>query len=153
MLKLVAEKQAPNFTDTGKFTNKKWVDSELAERFWRRLCDFPIGDEMLRVNNLVMAGIYVEGDSFGLHTDTGLFYDAVAREKSRWTLLVYLNDDFEGGETVFYNGETGVEERRVRPVAGRALIFDIDLWHSGMPVVAGQKCWIGCEVIGGFKQE
>ena len=148
---LIEGKDAVNFTDTGKFTNKKWVDAELATRMWSRLREFTDRDDMLRPNNLVMAGIYVAGDSFGLHTDTGLFYDRERREKSRWTLLVYLNEDFSGGETVFYDVEAGVEACRVQPVAGRALIFDIDLWHCGSPILSGKKSWIGCEIIGAFK--
>lgn len=143
---LVERKQAPNFTDSGRFTNKKWTDAALAASFYERLGGRVPG--ALRANTLIMGATFQPGDSFSIHTDTGLYYDRTRGEKSRWTVLIYLNDDFEGGETVFYDEATWAIKRRVRPEAGKALVFDIDLWHSGSPVVAGVKRWIGCELIG-----
>jgi len=142
---------ATNFTDSGKFTNKKWTDQELANRFYKRLQSFDSHSNYLRPNNLIMAGLYKSGDSFGIHTDTGLFYDRNLKEKSKWTLLIYLNDTFEGGETVFYHSDNWEEAYRIRPKLGMGLLFDIDLWHSGMPVYNGEKYWIGCEIIGKYK--
>lgn len=130
-----------NFTDVGTFENRKWVDQELADRFVSRL------GSPCRANKLIMSGKYRPGDSFCLHTDTGLYYNSDTGEKTRWTLLVYLNDDFEGGETVFYD-ESFRETRRVIPKKGKALVFDIDLWHKGNEVRSGVKYWIGCEIIG-----
>lgn len=58
--------------------------------------------------------------------------------------LFYLNDDFEGGETIFY------PECVIRPKKGSVLIFP-PYWmfpHEGTPVIAGEKyimstycCW------------
>eukprot|EP00026_Physarum_polycephalum_P012132 Phypoly_transcript_12407.p1 GENE.Phypoly_transcript_12407~~Phypoly_transcript_12407.p1 ORF type:complete len:169 (+),score=37.28 Phypoly_transcript_12407:477-983(+) len=55
-------------------------------------------------------------------------------EQTHFTFIMYLNDDFEGGETVIFpEGKTGLhgkppmEEVRVRPVRGMALVFR----HSG----------------------
>lgn len=148
--RIVQEKEAPNFTDSGVFTNKKWQDAALATSFYKRLidrADFCISGVM-RANTVVMGAVFNPGDSFSIHTDTGLFYDRERGEKSRWTMLIYLNDDFEGGDTVFYDTDTWDVTHRVRPEAGKALVFDIDLWHSGSPIHAGKKCWIGCELIG-----
>jgi len=41
---------------------------------------------------------------------------------SQLSLLLYLNDDFEGGETTFFDGQ-GAETCPVEPVAGDALCF------------------------------
>jgi hypothetical protein len=70
-------------------------------------------------------------------------------------VLLYLNDDFEGGETILYPGihatetpEEGSPQVAVRPVAGRALCFgqsfkfgrasvghaDDAVLHEGAPV-------------------
>lgn len=143
---LVTWTQAAHFTDSGRFTNKKWTDAALANEFFERLDGRVTG--ALRANTLIMGAVFQPGDAFGIHTDTGLFYDRALSEKSRWTVLIYLNDDFEGGDTVFYDGDTWAETRRVKPEAGKALVFDIDLWHSGSPVTTGVKRWIGCELIG-----
>jgi len=106
---------------------------------------------MDRPNTVIMSGKYQVGDSFSLHTDTGLYYNRDTREKTRWTLLIYLNDDFDGGETVFYNDNWRRDEVTiVRPKKGNAILFDIDLWHKGTPVTRGVKYWIGCEIIDKF---
>ena len=141
-----------NFTDSGKFDNKKWINTELAEKFYRKLETYPIyeGERILRPNNLIMSGKYNVGDSFSLHTDTGLFYDRKAQEKSLWTLLIYLNDNFKGGETVFYDDFWKID-KIVKPIMGTAILFDIDLWHCGNELLKGTKYWIGCEIIGKFK--
>lgn len=140
-----------NFTDSGKFDNKKWVDKQLAEQFYGKLKRYSInqGERILRPNNLIMSGKYNVGDLFSLHTDTGLFYDLDAKEKSLWTLLIYLNDNFKGGETVFYDNYWKVD-KIIKPKTGMAILFDIDLWHCGNQVVEGNKYWIGCEIIGKF---
>jgi prolyl 4-hydroxylase len=61
------------------------------------------------------------------------------------TLLVYLNDDFEGGETVFPN-----INKTVKPEKGKAVFFYTtdengniltESLHSGNPVIKGEK-WI-----------
>ena len=142
------------FTNTGNFDNKKWHDPLLASQFHQRLKEVlgitdVLSPSLLRANSLVMTGRYKPGDSFNLHTDTGLYYNRETRTKSRWTLLIYLNDDFEGGTTEFFD-DAWKPTRTVLPKAGTALLFDIDLWHRGVEVTKGEKCWIGCEIIGAF---
>jgi hypothetical protein len=138
------------FTDNGNFTNNKWRDIEEAELFYKRLETFNLCDNILRPNNIIMSGKYKVCDSFFIHTDTGLYYDKVKKEKTRWTLLIYLNDNFEGGETVFYN-DKWIVNKIVQPKEGMAILFDIDLWHKANPLLKGEKYWIGCEIIGHFK--
>lgn len=150
MIKISTEKVTHNFTDSGVFTNKKWVDYELSNYFFDKLKATTNRADFLRANNLIMSGAYKPGDSFGIHTDTGLYYDEDTNEKSRWTLLIYLNDDFVGGETIFYHTHDWSEYCRIKPEKGKALIFDIDLWHSGEKIKEGMKYWIGCEIIGKF---
>jgi prolyl 4-hydroxylase len=71
--------------------------------------------------------------------------DALAGEPNQriLTMLVYLNDDYQGGETLFL--KTGV---RFRGKKGDALLFrnaaadgraDERTQHAGLPVVAGEK--------------
>ena len=47
---------------------------------------------------------YLEETEFGLHTDTGIYYNKEENLQGKYTLLVYLNDNYEGGETIFYPG-------------------------------------------------
>ena len=146
---MIQEKQADNFTESGDFTNKKWVDHELASKFRDRTREFtgdnkPLG---LAANNLIMAGIYHPGNSFAIHTDTGLYFNKANNTKTQYTMLIYLNDEFEGGDTIFYDTDTWTITQVIKPETGKALIFDIDLWHSGSAVQTGCKMWIGCELI------
>ena len=75
-------------------------------------------------------------------------------EQTHFTFIMYLNDDFEGGETIIFpEGNTGVhgkerrEEVRVRPARGMALVFrhsgpDHPL-HSGAPhTTLGKKKYV-----------
>ena len=72
-------------------------------------------------------------------------FDAIANDDNQrvMTFLVYLNDDYEGGETEFLS--TGL---KVRGRKGDGLLFrnadisgapDPSSQHAGLPVTAGEK--------------
>ena len=75
---------------------------------------------------------YGPGQRFAPHYDGAFVRDD--REQSLVSYLVYLNDDFVGGETNFL--ELG---RTVVPRAGSALLFQHRLLHEGAEVRAGCK--------------
>lgn len=86
------------------------------------------------------------GQSFGIHTDTGCVYDENNKQYSKFTVITYLNHDFDGGSLRFYTDEfkhTSTIDARTN----RTLVFDIDLFHGGEPVVGGTKQWIGTEIV------
>lgn len=84
--------------------------------------------------------------SFMIHTDTGCEYDEATNEYSKFTVLTYLNDDFDGGNTIFYD-DNFHETFRVIPSQGMTLLFDINLFHAGEKVLYGFKNWIGTELV------
>jgi GABA(A) receptor-associated protein len=57
------------------------------------------------------------------------------------TVLIYLNDDFEGGETVFLD-----PNRVCRPETGALLVLRQDAWHRGNTVRRGVKYLIRGDV-------
>lgn len=59
---------------------------------------------------------------------------------SRLTLLVYLNDGFEGGATDF-------RDFAVTPRTGDALLFVHDTWHEGQAVTRGHKYVLRSDVM------
>jgi prolyl 4-hydroxylase len=95
---------------------------------------------------------YTAGGKFNAHYDAcnsdNAYCDKMNRHagQRRATLLVYLNDDFDGGQTVFpHIGKT------VTPKKGMGILFwnttaETDAiipesMHKGNPVVRGEK-WI-----------
>lgn len=89
----------------------------------------------------------VEQDKqFAVHTDTGCEYDDYTNKYSKFTTLTYLNDDFEGGNTIFYDNMFK-ETCRIIPRKGLTLCFDIDLFHAGDKVTHGTKYWVGTELV------
>jgi len=82
---------------------------------------------------------YQVGQRFGLHNDQSYEQDGA---RSQLTLLVYLDDEFEGGETDF------PEQRQcIRPARGMALWFQHMLLHAGLPVTAGVKHVLRSDVL------
>ncbi len=75
---------------------------------------------------------YDQSDFFPPHTDSS--YEPTFSQKSFYTLLVYLNDNFEGGETRFSE-----IDRVVRPERGSALVIPHGVVHEGLPVKGGTK--------------
>lgn len=72
---------------------------------------------------------YVPGGYFGAHTDHG-----IKTSHRQFSLVCYLNDDFEGGLTAFPLLQTFV-----RPRAGHALVFPSEYLHASTPLKSGTK--------------
>lgn len=143
----IKNKDRQPFTIDANSINEKYKDLELATLFVDRLKQYNVVEfENVIPNDLIMWAKYTPGGHFGLHTDTGLFYDKILNMKTRYTLLIYLNDDYGGGETVFFN-ENFIPIQTIQPRRGSCLVFDIDLWHKGNEVLDSEKYWIGCELI------
>jgi prolyl 4-hydroxylase len=83
---------------------------------------------------------YEPGQHFGLHQDQAYAGEGGAR--SLLTLMVYLNEGFEGGETEF--PEQG---RTVVPRTGAALLFQHMVLHAGKRVVTGTKYVLRSDVL------
>jgi hypothetical protein len=54
--------------------------------------------------------------------------------------MMYLNDNFEGGETTF-------RELKIRPRQGMALLFLHNLYHEGTQVTRGVKYVLRTDVM------
>ena len=67
-------------------------------------------------------------------------------ERSRLTFMIYLNDDFEGGQTSFKNCT-------IVPKTGLALLFIPQIRHKGEPVTKGRKYVLRTDVMYRYKAE
>jgi len=76
---------------------------------------------------------------FDWHQDG--YFERANRERSLFTFMVYLNDDFEGGGTSFSDVLAGQSfpDFRITPKKGSALVFYHPIMHRGDPVVSGRK--------------
>ncbi len=86
---------------------------------------------------------YAIGDEFRAHKD-GKTIDVDA-SVSKFSLLIYLNDDYGGGCTEFMNGDK--EWVSVVPETGMVLIYDQNLLHRVPPLVGGCKYVIRTELM------
>jgi prolyl 4-hydroxylase len=95
----------------------------------------------LRIHGMQLSGVnerlrcyeYQKGQHFAPHRD-GVFVRS-HNEQSCYTYMIYLNEGFQGGETLFF-----VEpEKVVIPKTGMGLLFQHPIIHAGCEVESGTK--------------
>ena len=130
----------------------KFNDPDLAQLLETRLENIIRNDDArARLNERFAVYRYDPGQRFKRHQDGTIKTDD-GLEVSRKTVLLYLNDDCEGGETVFSDiDRSGSQikflETPVTPETGMALIFEHELWHEGKPVTAGRKYVLRTDIL------
>lgn len=128
-------------------TRVMFDDEQLAAWLWERVrAHVPAereGWEAVGLNERLRFYRYEEGQAFRWHHDG--YFQRHERERSFLTCIVYLNDDFAGGETEF---EPVPGERfGVRPREGSVLLFDHPVRHQGAEVLAGRKYALRTDVM------
>ena len=90
---------------------------------------------------------YDVGQRFEWHRDG--HFERTTGERSQFTFMVYLNDDFEGGATSFCDdsGLTPDGPLRITPEKGMALLFHHPIMHRGDPVTRGRKYVLRTDVM------
>ena len=126
-----------------------WDDPHYASEIWERVSTLipegPEGQPPVGLNERWRFYRYEPGQQFKRHRDGTLALPPRVVEgirlplgRSMTTLMIYLSDGCEGGETAFYT-ERGTEFLRVRPETGMALCFAHQILHEGCTVVSGKK--------------
>ena len=97
---------------------------------------------------------------FIFHRDSS--YIENSNKRSILSLIIYLNDDFDGGETLFVKpnterkiGQIVLEELsegykilyKIKPQKNTAVLFNHNVIHSGMPVLNNTKYIIKTDII------
>lgn len=115
---------------------------ELANEYWQRLKPFCPEDiegyTAIGLNEQFRFYKYESGQRFKKHVD-GRF-KRNNEEESRITFMIYLNEDFEGGETNF-------NQLNIKPVTGNALCFIHEQKHEGSSVKTGIKYVLRSDVM------
>ena len=124
--------------------NKRYMvdDLKMAALIWAKVeKDIPPmfrGWQAVGLNERFRFYRYDVGEYFAQHLDG--YYERTNGERSHLTFMIYLNDDFEGGDT-------GFRYTRIRPKRGMALVFNHELLHEGAPVTKGRKYVLRSDVM------
>lgn len=126
--------------------NNERVDhysESLAREWWSKLEEF----ELPQIDDLRSVGLspyfrfykYQPGQKFNMHKDGR---QSIGSDITRFSLLVYLNEGYSGGETQFRQ-----EDLMIKPITGMALLFEHDLWHQGVEITKGIKYVLRTDVV------
>lgn len=135
---------------------QEFVDRpDLTEPLWLRIKDtipnfidhqgktwVPIG-----VNPIISLNHYFTGSNTVIHRDKDVDDN---KRITKTKLLVYLNSDFEGGETHYYTDDEKLLFT-TNPKKGDAILFNCYDKHRGNTVTKGQKYVVGFRII--YRQE
>lgn len=117
-------------------------DPALAAELWERARDYvplKLGNwQAVGVNERFRYYRYEAGQQFDWHHDGA--FEREDGERSRLTFMIYLNQDFAGGETSF-------PQLDILPRTGLALFFAHPLLHKGQPVSEGRKYVLRTDVM------
>lgn len=124
-------------------------DVALAANLWERLRPYvPATIAEWRVEGLnerFRFYRYDPGQKFLPHFDG--YHKRSDRQRSQLTFMVYLNDDFTGGETNFFGVDVSHRRARIKPERGMALVFAHLQLHEGAQVVSGRKYVLRSDVM------
>jgi hypothetical protein len=131
--------------DVRNNTRAMFDDPEMAGLLFQRVRDrlparmcldmTPIG-----ANERFRCYRYERGERFAPHYDGAFIRDA--NEESLLTFMIYLNEEFEGGETNFLDFELSI-----RPRTGLGLFFQHRLLHEGAPIISGKKYVVRSDIM------
>lgn len=124
------EDDSHSYVSNEKETSSKWIPTSLNENF-----------RILK---------YDEGTYFTPHYDAS--YTRNKKEQSFISIVFYLSDDFEGGETRFHNSCFPDGYLDIVPKLGSALLFKHKNWfHEGCIVKKGCKYVLRSDIV--YKNE
>ncbi|ESP04160.1 hypothetical protein LOTGIDRAFT_170992 [Lottia gigantea] len=126
------------------------VDShEEAEKIWQRIKDFIPSEwkkrSVLGLNERLRFLRYDAGGFFKPHYDGN--YIRENGEKSYITILLYLNEGFDGGSTTFLSAMNEEERVEFVPQTGTILVFQHDILHEGSKLINARKYALRTDVM------
>ena len=120
----------------------------MAKEFYDKLKDYIPkqwkGKKLVGLNERLRFLKYEQGDFFRQHYD-GHYMRDDSSEISYITVQIYLNGNFTGGETTFYNKRMKIKD--VVPESGKCLLFEHEILHCGRTLKNGVKYAIRTDVM------
>lgn len=136
----------------------EWTDADYAKTLWERVRSLVPSE----IDGRVATGLfdhlrfyrYDVGQRFKRHIDGSVTTDDKT-QKSRLTFLLYLNEGYEGGETIFDESSAAtdrVSENAALPLVivpqtGMGLFFVHERKHEGAELVNGRKYVLRTDVL------
>lgn len=119
-----------------------YEDNTLAKELWNLLHPYcpsmADGATPMGLNERFRFYRYDKKQRFKRHIDGRVAYSDTL--ESRVTFMVYLNDNFEGGATVF-------DQHHILPLTGKALCFIHEQKHESIPILDGTKYVLRSDVL------
>jgi hypothetical protein len=150
--KIITTAQVGSFNGELQNRNGKMVYPEIANLIGKRILQSGFSVNGVSFSDILYFSEIEKNQPFFIHTDTGVYYNRKTNVRSRYTVLLYLNDNFDGGNTSFYTNEFK-KSVSITAKKNKIVVFDISLFHSGDTVTSGTKRWIGTELIGPFPEK
>lgn len=140
MMKGVGEVMNKDIRDNDRVI---WDNPSVAKQLWEL-----VKEHIPAIENWEPYGLnerfrfyrYKDGQQFKPHVDGS--YKKSDTDMSKVTLLIYLNEDFEGGATTLI-----LENEEIIPKTGQILLFEHKIMHCGRPVTKGIKYVLRTDVM------
>jgi len=121
-----------------------WDRPEVASQLWELVKDLVPQDvdgfKPVGLNTRFRFYRYKDGQQFKPHIDGP--YKIDEDNKSKITMLIYLNDGFVGGNTTLV-----LEGQEIEPKEGKLFLFEHKIMHCGRPVTEGTKYVLRTDVM------
>ena len=118
-------------------------DIELSKKIWMKIKDQIEDIEIVEVSHKWYLSKYWPKTSYiGKHIDGNISYDNHALRLapslliSKYTIIIYLNENFENGETEIFGKSASY---KVKPKVGSILIMQQDIFHRGVSPIGNYK--------------
>lgn len=120
--------------------------SDLVSKIWSRIRHMCPEENVIGLNPMLRYLKYEKGGHFDCHMDEP-YQDKSSI--SKFTVMIYLNEDYDGGCLEFMDEAEYVIETFV-PKTGSVLIFDQELYHRSTKIISGTKYCLRTDVM--YKQ-
>mgnify|MGYP004003071659 CR=1 FL=1 len=125
-----------------KYYRVQFQDEDLANILFEKIKNYipkKIKKITVGMNKYIRLSKYKSGQFFGIHKD-GINFDKNNKQNMSYaTLNIFLNDDFDGGETIFYDNSKKNVTLLCKPKRGRGSFFYSQQYHEGAKIIRGFK--------------
>ena len=136
-------------------------DLDFSKKLFNKLKNLKIIPRQMTNNLYKLSGLYKhtlfykydKGEYFKEHYDNE---KKDGNKKSFFTVLIYLNDDFEGGETTFIHNKRLLIKNKIKnekiltpiiPKQGKLLVFRHNILHEGSLLINGSKIVLRSDIM------